>query len=79
MLIAHLASVVVRDLDIERIAVDESKADAPSIVDRNRVLTLSTPGKLVQPVSRRHPQIADLARKINVLNLPPCPPRDLWR
>jgi len=71
--------VVVRDLDIKRIAVLEPEADTPSIVDRDRILALSIPGELVQSVSRRHPQIVDAARKIDVLDFSPCPPRDLRR
>jgi DICT domain-containing protein len=71
--------VIVRNLDIKRIAVLEPEADAPSIVDRDRILACSIPRKLVQSVSRRHSQIADAARQIDVLNLSPCPPHDLRR
>jgi hypothetical protein len=80
----RLASGVVRDLDVEGIPVFESEADAPSIVDRDGMLPFPAPGKpvtgqLVQPVSRRHPQIADAARKIDVLNPSPCALCDLRR
>jgi hypothetical protein len=72
--------VVVRDLDIEGIPVLEPEADAPLIVDGNRILALSISGELVQPVSRRHPQIADATREIDVLDFSPCPPCDLmWQ
>jgi hypothetical protein len=50
MLMTHLVSVVVRDLDIKRVAVDEPEADAPSVVDRDRILALSMPGELVEPI-----------------------------
>jgi hypothetical protein len=75
----HLASVVVCDLDVESIPILESEADAPLIVDCDRILAVSIPGELVQSVSGRHPQLADATREIDVLNLSPCPPQDLRR
>jgi hypothetical protein len=55
MLIAHLASVVVRDLDVEGISVFESKTNAPLVIDRDGVPAFPVPGKLVETVSRGHP------------------------
>jgi len=55
ILIIHLASVVVRDFDIKRIAILKPEANAPPIVDRDRTLTLSIPSKLVQSIPRGHP------------------------
>jgi len=43
-------SVIVHDLDIERIAMVPAKADAPLIVDPNAVLTGAIPDEFLQAV-----------------------------
>jgi len=45
----HLILVIVGDLDIVGIAIDETGADAPLVVDRDGVLSLLAPPKLAEP------------------------------
>ena len=51
--------MVVNDLDLMRIAVLPSKADAPLIVDPNTVLPSALSAKLLESVSRRDAQILE--------------------
>jgi hypothetical protein len=49
--------MVVADLDVKDIAILESKADPPLIVDGDRVLPLSVVGQRMKAVTRGHLQI----------------------
>lgn len=49
--------VVVRDLDVVRIAVPPPEADAPLMVDPDTVLTFPVSPELLQAVARGHPEI----------------------
>ena len=71
--------MVIGDLNIECIAILESKTYAPLIVDPDRMLTLSVPLKLVKLVSGRRLEILQSRRYINVLEFSPCPPTDIRR
>ena len=51
--------MVVNDLDLMRIAVLPSKADAPLIVDPNTVLPSTLSAKLLESVSGRDAQILE--------------------
>jgi len=54
----HLSlSVVIYNLDIVGITIDEPKADTPLVVDRDGILSLPLPPKLVQPITWRNPKI----------------------
>jgi hypothetical protein len=56
--------VVVDDFDIGRSFLGPSKADAPLIVDSNRVLSVTTPREHFKPIPRRGPQIVEIARNM---------------
>jgi hypothetical protein len=71
--------VVVRDLDIVGITVDESEADAPSVIDSDCVLPRSISRELVKSIPRGAPQVRQLNRQVDVFELPPRPTRDLGR
>jgi hypothetical protein len=51
--------VVVNDLDIVGVAVSPPEADAPLIVDADAVLAGSIAPQLLQPITRRHPEILE--------------------
>lgn len=79
MPISHLASVVVGDLDVVGVAVNEPEADAPLVVDRDRVLSLPVPFELMQSVAGRDSQVVKARSQVDVLELPSCPLRDVGR
>lgn len=56
--LASLGSMVVDDLDIVRVSVDPSKADAPLVVDANAVLPCSAAFQRFQSIARRNREIA---------------------
>jgi hypothetical protein len=78
---AHLilALVVVGHLDLERVAIDEPKADAPLIIDGNGVLTLAIVSKCMKPVAGRHPQVVETRSQVHVLEFPRCALGDVRR
>jgi len=49
--------MVINDLDIQRVAILKSKADAPLIVDANAPLTFSVSPQCFQPVPRRRAKV----------------------
>ena len=51
--------MIVNDLDLMRIAVLPSKANAPLIVDPNTVQPSALPSQLLQSVARRNAQIIE--------------------
>ena len=51
--------MIVNDLDLMRIAVLPSEANAPLIVDPNTVQPSALPSQLLQPVARRNAQIIE--------------------
>jgi hypothetical protein len=73
MPILHLVSVIIRDFDIVRIAGNEPEADAPLVVDGNRVLSFSVSPELVESISRRNPKVIQACRQVDVLDLSPRP------
>jgi|SRR5579872_742599 len=50
-------SVIVSDLNIERIAVEKAKADTPLVIDPDRMLSCSVVFQSFQPIRRWQPQI----------------------
>jgi hypothetical protein len=52
--------VIVDNSNVRSIAAFESKNDTPLIIDSNRVETLPPPFERLEPVSRWHPQVAQL-------------------
>ena len=57
--------MIVNDLDLMRIAVLPSEADAPLIVDPNTVLPSALPSQLLQSIPRRDAQIIEGFRGID--------------
>jgi len=58
------SSVIVDNLDIVRVSVLPSKADAPLVVDANAVLTLSVAAQGFEPVARGGAQVLNRTRPI---------------
>jgi hypothetical protein len=75
MLIFHLNSAIIRDFNIVSVAGHEPEADAPWVVDSDRVLTLPGPSKFVESISRRYPKVIQMRRQVDVLELSPRPPQ----
>ena len=61
------SSVIVRDLDVIGITIDEAKADAPLVVDRDRVLPAAISFESMKPVAWGNAQIAQLLGQVNIL------------
>jgi len=62
--------VVVTDFHIVGFAIDKSEADTPLIVDGYRMLTISISAKRVQPITWRHPEVAQDVCCIKLFQLP---------
>jgi len=63
-------SVVVTDLDLVRSSIAPPEADAPLVVDGNRVLAATVTPQAMKPVAPRHAQVSEGRRQMNVLELP---------
>ena len=63
--------MIVDNLDIVRIAVLPSKADAPLIVDTNAVSTFPPAAQCLEPIAGRHDQVLKSAGSMQVQELPP--------
>jgi hypothetical protein len=61
--------VIVDDPNIVGIAIDEPKADAPLIVDRDRVLSPSVTFERMESIAGWHSKIIQARGKIHVLQL----------
>jgi len=64
--------VIVHNLDLVRVSVLPSKADAPLVVDANAVLTLSVAVQRFEPIARRDSQVLNSACSMQIKKLPPC-------
>jgi hypothetical protein len=62
--------VVVGDLDLVGVAVGETKADSPLVVDGNRMLPCPLSRERVKPVAWRDLEIIKPSRQVDVLQLP---------
>lgn len=71
--------MIIADFDIEGVAVDVPKTDAPLIIDRNGVLALAIALQRVQPIPRGHPEIVEPPRQIQVLQFSDSTSRDIRR
>ena len=56
-----------------------TKADAPLVVDRNRVLALAVPLQFVESITRRDPQVVEMGGQVDVLELAHRAPGDIGR
>ncbi len=71
--------MIVTELHIERIAIFETKADTPLIVDRDGVLACTISAKRVEPVARWNAQIGELGCHVHGLELAQRPSRYVGR
>jgi len=69
ILISHLVSVVVADLDVIGIPALEPEADPPLVIDRDRVLALTIALQPVQSVAWRNFEVIRTCREVYVLEL----------
>jgi hypothetical protein len=58
--------MVVDDRDVECISVTPTKAYAPLIIDPNAVIAGTITTELLQPISRRDPQIVKLFTRVKL-------------
>ena len=63
--------VIVGDLDVVGVAVGETKADSPLVIDGNRMLPCPLSLERVKPVAWRDLEIIKPSREVDVLQLPP--------
>jgi len=49
--------MIVNNLNLISVAIAPVKADAPTVVDPNAVLSFAVPGELLQPIPRGHSQV----------------------
>lgn len=66
--------VIVRNLDVIRIAVRPAKANAPLVIDSNAVLTCPITDQFLKPVSGRHAKIAKRLGGMNQKQFSQCGP-----
>ena len=71
--------MIVADLDVIRIAIDKAKADAPLRIDRDRVLAPTVIRERMEAIFRRHLQVLQVGRQIDVLQLAGSAARDVGR
>jgi len=62
--------MIVRHLDLIRIALPPLKADPPLLVDPDAVLPGPIPRKLLEPVARGNPQVAQIVGGVEHEELP---------
>lgn len=62
--------MIVTNLDIVGVAVQEAEANSPLIVDCDRVLASAILFERVKAIARRHSEIVERRREINILKLP---------
>jgi hypothetical protein len=71
MPIAHLTSVIIRNVDVVSVTGNKPEAYAPLVVDGNRVLSFSVSPELVESIVRRDPKVIQTRRQVDILQLSP--------
>ena len=71
--------MIVRDLDIVGITIDEPEANAPPIINAERVLSLPVSPELMEPIAGRNLKVVYSRCQVHVLDLSPRPPNDVRR
>jgi hypothetical protein len=71
--------MIIRDLDIEGVAVSKPETDAPLIVDPNRMLARSIALESFEAIRRRQPQVRDADCSVQLLQSHTCPPQNIAR
>jgi hypothetical protein len=79
MLILNLALVIVTNLYVECVAIHESEADPPLIIDRDGMLALTVASQRVESVSRRRLQVIEPGGQIHILEFSHRPPGHIRR
>src|SRR6266545_5535314 len=67
---SHLVLVIVHDLDLRRAFRRPDKAHPELIVDPDRVLPLAIARQRLETVAWRRPQVAEIARGVEVAQFP---------
>ena len=75
----HLLLVIVTNLHVIRVALHKAKADAPTIVHRDRVLPIPIALEGMQAIARGHPQVILTGCQRHVLQLADRSRGKLWR
>lgn len=71
--------MIIGNFHIVGVCVNKSEADAPLVVDSDRVLSLSVSSKLVESIPRRNPKVSKTRCQVDIFELAPRTPRDVWR
>jgi hypothetical protein len=79
MLMEILQLVVVAELDIVRVTVFESEADAPLIVHEDGMLPSAIALERVQAITRRNLEVGDLIRDMHGFEFAQSTPGDVGR
>jgi len=59
--------MIIRDFNVVGIAILETKADSPLVVDGDGVLTFPFPFQCVKAIARGHPKVIKECGQVNVL------------
>lgn len=71
--------MIIRNFDIVSITGNEPEANAPLVIDGDRVLSFAVSPELVESIPRRSPKVIQERRQVDVLELSPRPPQYVWR
>ncbi len=71
--------MVVGDLDVIGIPVEKPKADAPLVIDGDRMLPFPVSVKLMEPIPWRKSQLVDVSSQVDVFQLSRRSLRDVRR
>ncbi len=71
--------MIVAELNIVRIAILESKAETPLIVDGDRMLANPVTFQQVQPIAWGHQQVWEAKCRVDCFQLPQCAPGHVGR
>jgi hypothetical protein len=72
--LGHLARMIVHYVDVLWPLRQPTKANAILLIDPNAVLASTIPSQDLEPIARRHPEIARFLSRINLVKLPPGNP-----
>lgn len=70
--------MIIAEFHVEGITIDESKADAPLVIDGDGMLALTIILECMEAISRRYAQVVQARREIDILEFARCPLGDLW-
>jgi len=70
--------MVIRHLNVVRIAISKTKAYSPLVINGNRTLSNPISLQLVKPIARRQLQVIYACSEIKILQLAQCPLPNSW-